>query len=80
MKLFLSVLISATGIFSSSILKSLVTHLATPTYIKKIRVREPGEVSTLLKNFKNASFFCDVYAFFKIVNSVAAGYHPLTHV
>ena len=30
-KLFLSVLISATGIFSSSILKSLVTHLASPT-------------------------------------------------
>ena len=30
-KLFLSVFISATGIFSYSILKSLVTHLATPT-------------------------------------------------
>ena len=30
-KLFLSVLISATVKFSSSVLKSLVTHLATPT-------------------------------------------------
>ena len=30
-KLFLSVLISATGIFPPSILKSLVTHLGTPT-------------------------------------------------
>ena len=52
-KLFLSVVISATGIFSSSILKRL-SYSSSNAYIKKIRVREPGEATCVLKNIKNS--------------------------
>ena len=51
-----------------------------------MRVRELGEASCLLENRKKKrltnsdAFFCDEYAFFRTINSVAAGYHPLTHV
>ena len=52
--------------------------------IWKIRARELGEAVCLLKSFKNAhkltSFVCGEGAVFRTINSVAAGYHPLTHV
>ena len=60
-----------------------LSYSSRNAYMKKIRVRELGKPTCLLKNLKNAYkltiFFCDVLAFFRIVNSVAAGYHPLTH-
>ena len=60
-----------------------LSYSSRNTYIKKIRVRPLGKASCLLKNLKNKyklmSFFGDVQASFKMVNSVAAGYHPLTH-
>ena len=41
------------------------------------------ERQLVLKNLKHAqkltSFLCDEYDVFRIINSVAAGYHPLTH-
>ena len=61
-----------------------LSYSSRNAYIKKIRVRELGEATSLLKkNRKHLTtneFFCDEYAFFRIINSVAAGYHPLTHV
>ena len=59
-----------------------LSYSSRNAYIKKIRVRELGEASSLLKDLKNASkltsFFGDQWAFFKTLNSVAAGYYPLT--
>ena len=53
-------------------------------YIQKLRVRLLGNASYLPKNqkdaAKNISFFVNSTPFFRIVNSVAAGYHPLTYV
>ena len=61
-----------------------LSYSSRNAYIKKIRVREPGGATCVLKNLKKRTttnaFFCDLYAFFRTVNSVAAGYHPLTHV
>ena len=32
------------------------------------------------KRLQTNEFVCDEYAFFRTINSVAEGYHPLTHV
>ena len=62
-----------------------LSYSSSNAYIRKIRVWEPGKASCLLKHLKkrlktNEFFVCDEYAVFRTINSVAAGYRPLTHV
>ena len=60
-----------------------LSYSSVNAYIKKIRVRELGKATRLLKNLKKClqtyEFFLWWVGHFPIINSVAAGYHPLTH-